>query len=267
MSPAPLLQVDDVVVDYSRRRGSPAVDHVSLDIPRGRTLGLVGQSGCGKSSLARVIAGLAVPAEGAVRLGGAVLPTPRGRADATRIQMVFQDPGSALNPMHTVRRTLTELLLVHRKASDRRAATDRAVELLDLVGLGAAVLDARPRGLSGGQRQRVGIARALAVEPEVLIADEAVSALDVSVQAAVLNTLRDLGTRLGLTMLFISHDLAVTRYVSDELAVMHRGRIVERGLPDDVLRTPRHEYTRSLVAATPRMDGPALTAAEEGRPL
>jgi ABC-type glutathione transport system ATPase component len=257
------LSIDDLVVRYggpdgwwrglSRKPGFLAVDEVSLRIPAGQTLGLVGGSGCGKSTIAKVIAGLQKPTSGVVQLDDRVLPERRSKADARLVQMVFQDPSSALNPRLTVRQTLTELLRTHGLATGTATAR-RIAELLELVGLSQRVLDVRPRRLSGGQRQRVGIARALAVEPSVLIADEAVSALDVSVQAAVLNTLQRLKRDLGLTMLFISHDLAVTRYISDSVAVMQAGRIVERGTPEVVLSNPQHPYTRALVAASPRHD-------------
>lgn len=265
------LNVDRLVVRYGgssgwlprpqTRPGFLAVDDVSLTIPAGSTLGLVGGSGCGKSTLAKVIAGLHQPTSGEVRLDGRPLPERRSKADARLVQMVFQDPSSALNPRLTVRQTLAELLRTH--GLTRGAATEaRISDLLELVGLSQRVLDVRPRRLSGGQRQRVGIARALAVEPRLLIADEAVSALDVSVQAAVLNTLQRLKQDLGLTMLFISHDLAVTRYVSDVVAVMQAGRIVERGTPEAVLSNPQHPYTRSLVAASPRHDDIASLSSE-----
>jgi ABC-type glutathione transport system ATPase component len=231
---------------------------VSLEIPTGSTLGLVGASGCGKSTIARVIAGLAKPSAGSIYLDGVELTVPRTRAQARRVQMVFQDPSSALNPSMSIWRTMRELLHTHELVSSDAAARARSEELLDMVELPVSVLNNRPRQLSGGQRQRVGIARALALEPDLLIADEAVSALDVSVQASVLNTLRTLKAELSLTMLFISHDLAVTRYVSDEIAVMHRGRLVEEGDPDTVMRQPTHEYTKELVAASPRLDGPRL---------
>lgn len=255
------LEIDGLTVRYGTSRsiwpfptkpGFLAVDDVSLQIPAGRTLGLVGGSGCGKSTIAKVVAGLLNPTAGSVRLNGHILPEKRSKADARQVQMVFQDPSSALNPVHTVRQTLSELLRAHRMVNSQAAADTRILELLELVGLSPRVLDAKPRRLSGGQRQRVGIARALAVEPQLLIADEAVSALDVSVQAAVLNTLQRLKRELGLTMMFISHDLAVTRYVSDEIAVMQSGRIVERGTPEAVLFNPQHSYTQALVAASPR---------------
>lgn len=253
------LEVDQLVVRYGGRgrfrrsssSGFVAVNDVSLTIPAGQTLGLVGGSGCGKSTIAKVIAGLQKPTRGTVSLSGRTLPQRRSRTDARLVQMVFQDPSSALNPRLTTRQILSELLRTHGLATGK-AVDVRIGELLELVGLSQRVLDARPRRLSGGQRQRVGIARALALEPQLLIADEAVSALDVSVQAAVLNTLQRLKRDLGLTMLFISHDLAVTRYVSDSVAVMQTGRIVERGAPEVVLSSPQHPYTQALVAASPR---------------
>src|SRR5690348_1165694 len=205
-----------------------ALDGVDLVIRHGESLGIVGESGCGKSTLARVLVGLVPLTSGTLRINGDAVGVKRSRPMRRHIQMVFQDPSSSLNPMRTVRQILSELLRAHELVpSDRVRA--RCHELLELVHLPRSVLDVKPRQLSGGQRQRVGIARALALEPEVLIADEAVAALDVSVQATILNLLSDLRERLGLTLIYISHDLSVVRHISDELAVMHLGRIVEAG--------------------------------------
>jgi ABC-type glutathione transport system ATPase component len=245
------VEIRDLCVSYerSRRRRLPhVVQDVTLAIEPGTTLGLVGASGSGKSTVARAVAGLQAPSAGEILVEGRRLESRRSRADARTVQMVFQDPSAALNPMRTVRQTLEELLAVHRlvPAAQRRA---RARELLDMVELSDRYLDAHAVQLSGGQKQRVGIAKALALEPRVLIADESVAALDVSVQASVLNTLRRLQRELGLTMLFISHDLAVTRYVSDRIAVMHHGRIVEEGDADAIVNSPREDYTMRLLAA------------------
>jgi len=259
-----LLEVRDLIVAFpagsavfARMRGRPrpvvvAVDGISFDVPRGASLGIVGESGCGKSTLARALIGLVPVAGGSIRFEGAELGPRRDRATMRRIQMVFQDPGSSLNPSRTVGQTLSELLRVHRMVpADRIRA--RAAELLELVELPPSLLGAYPRRLSGGQRQRVGIARALALEPDVLIADEAVAALDVSVQASVLNLLSRLRRYLGLTLLFISHDLAVVRHTSERVLVMYLGRIVEDRPTADLFVDPRHPYTAALMAAAPRM--------------
>src|SRR5919197_196230 len=229
-----------------------AVDGVDLEIARGETLGLVGESGCGKSTLGRCIVGLYEPTAGEIRYGNEVLGVDRTRAERRRIQMVFQDPYSSLNPRMTVRQTLAELLRAHEMVPKSQVEA-RCRELLDLVGLGPRALDAHPRQFSGGQRQRISIARALALEPELLVADEPVSALDVSVQATVLNLLEELRERLGLTLLLIAHNMAVVRHVCDRVAVMYLGRIVETAPTDELFANPRHPYTQGLLRAVPRL--------------
>jgi peptide/nickel transport system ATP-binding protein len=256
--PSPILEVRDLRVGYQRRsllrRGGPrdyAVDGVDLHVRRGRALGLVGESGCGKSTLARTVVGLLTPSSGEVRVaGGSWTGGRRERAALRRtVQMVFQDPYSSLNPRQTIGTILTEPLIVHGLHRDDRPG--RVEELLGLVGLSTSLLDRYPYQLSGGQRQRVGIARALTLEPELIVADEPVSALDVSVQAQVINLLADLRDKLGLGILFIAHDLSVVRHLCDEVAVMQRGHIVEYADTASVFESPQHPYTRSLLAAAP----------------
>jgi oligopeptide/dipeptide ABC transporter ATP-binding protein len=229
-----------------------AVDEVDLEVRPGEALALVGESGSGKSTLALALAGLRPETRGEIRLDGRVLPARRSRDDRRRIQVVFQDPYSSLNPRLTVGAMLGELLRVHQIVP-RDEVRSYSAELLRLVGLDDGALSAYPRQFSGGQRQRVAIARALALRPEVLIADEPVSALDVSVQATILNLLGDLRAELGLTMLFISHNLAVVRHLCDRVAVMYLGRIVEVAPAEQLFRDPRHPYTRALLAAIPRL--------------
>jgi oligopeptide/dipeptide ABC transporter ATP-binding protein len=248
---ASVIEFRDVSVCFRELR---AVDQVSLTVRKGESVGIVGESGCGKSTLARTMVGLLAPASGTVLLDGRPVGPRRPRADRRRVQMVFQDPASSLNPARTIGQTLAELLRVHRivPRSDIRR---RCEELLDLVQLPRSALSVRPRALSGGQRQRVGIARALALGPDVLVADEAVASLDVSVQASILNLLADLRRSLGLTLVFISHDLAVVRHVSDRVAVMYLGRVVETGSTAELFSRPRHPYTRALLAAVPQPGG------------
>jgi oligopeptide/dipeptide ABC transporter ATP-binding protein len=234
-----------------------ALDDVSLELAAGETLGVVGESGCGKSTLAKVLVRLEEPTAGSVVLDGVDLTALRGselRKQRRRIQMVFQDPYSSLNPRKSVGAALEEVLVVHHFGSsgtDRRA---RAKELLELVGLSSSYSTRLPHELSGGQRQRVGIARALAVEPSVLILDEPVSALDVSVRAEVMNLLGDLQERLGLSYIFISHDVSMVRQISDRVAVMYLGKIVELGGWKSVLDSPLHPYTEGLRASVPLPD-------------
>ena len=235
-----------------RRAERQALRGVDLRVERGESIGIVGESGCGKSTLAKMLVGLVPPTSGEILLDGAPMPVRRSPQLQRRVQMVFQDPSSSLNPRRTVRQTLVELLAVHRIVpADRREA--RVHELLDAVGLPRELADAVPGRLSGGQKQRVGIARALALEPEVLIADESVAALDVSVQASILALLRKLREELGLTLLFITHDLAVVRQVSDRLVIMSAGEVVEEGGTEAFFAGPRHEYSRRLLASAPRL--------------
>jgi oligopeptide transport system ATP-binding protein len=229
-----------------------AVDGVDMRIGKGEALALVGESGSGKSTLARALAGLQGLDSGEIRLDGKVLPARRSRADQRKIQMVFQDPYSSLNPRMTVGSMLHELLHVQHVVP-RPEIASYSRELLGLVGLGEEALSAYPRQFSGGQRQRVAIARALALKPELLVADEPVSALDVSVQATILNLLQDLRTELGLTLLLISHNLAVVRHLCERTAVMYLGRIIEVAPTETLFTSPRHPYTRGLLAAIPRM--------------
>jgi oligopeptide/dipeptide ABC transporter ATP-binding protein len=238
-----------------------AVDGVDLELGKSETLGLVGESGCGKSTLARCLVGLYEPTAGEVRYEGRIVGAHRARSDRRRIQMVFQDPYSSLNPRMTVKQVLSELLRAHRMVPKDRIE-ERCRELVGLVGLGARALDAHPRQFSGGQRQRVSIARALALEPDVLVADEPVSALDVSVQATVLNLLADLRAELGLTVLIVAHNMAVVRHVCDRVAVMYLGRIVETAPTETLFTDARHPYTQGLLRAVPKLvPGRASTAA------
>ena len=275
---APLVEVRDLtktfdvsapwlnrVIERRPRQWVHAVDGVSFEIPKGQTLALVGESGCGKSTVARLLVGLHAPTRGEVRIDGqslhATLVTPQGQALRRRLQMIFQDPYASLNPRWTVADIVGEPLLEHGLLTDRAALRERAAELLTQVGLAGADLDRFPHQFSGGQRQRVSIARALATSPEFLVCDEPTSALDVSVQAQVLNLMKDLQRERGLTYLFISHNLAVVRHVSDRVGVMYLGRLVEVADKRTLFAQPRHPYTRMLLDAIPdiRMSGRART--------
>ncbi len=260
MSLEPLLSVHDLRTWYPIRRGVlnrargfvKAVDGVSFAVEKGRTLGLVGESGCGKTSLGRSLAGLEAPRSGEILFQGEPVPpgNKRGKVWRKRIQMIFQDPFSSLNPRMTVMDIVTEGQAEHGMLAGSKEQAAR--EILSRVGLDENAVFRYPHEFSGGQRQRISVARAISLNPDLVVCDEAVSALDVSVQAQVIRLLKNLQEELSLSYLFISHDLAVVSTLSHEVAVMYLGRIVEHGPTAEVLRNPRHPYTQALISAVPR---------------
>ena len=264
MNHPPLLQVQDLVKHFPVRRGLfgrahgavRAVQGVSFTLAAGQTLGVVGESGCGKSTLGRLVLRLIEPTAGRVVFAGTDLGTlsaPALRAQRRAMQIIFQDPYSSLNPRMTVGQTLAEPLALHGLHTGRGSASmsERVAELLHTVGLAPEHAQRYPHEFSGGQRQRIGIARALAVEPKLIVCDEAVSALDVSVQAQVVNLLQDLQQRYGMAYIFIAHDLAVVKHIASHIAVMYLGRIVEIADKHSLFATPRHPYTQALLSAIP----------------
>lgn len=263
----PIIFLDDVSVVFKTRTGSilhpnkvTAVDGVTLRLMPGETLGIVGESGCGKSTTANVMCGLQQPTSGKVYFKGTDVTK---RSAAMRkligrvISVVFQDPATALNARMTVQDQLMDPLRVHN-IGDAQSRDNRVLELIEMVGLPRSVLQALPGQLSGGQRQRVAIARALALKPDAIIADEPTSALDVSVRAQILNLLMDLKRELGLSMVFISHDIQTVRYISDQIVVMNGGHVVERGTAAQVFNNPTDDYTRLLLGAAPSLLHPDL---------
>jgi len=255
----PLLECQDLIKHFPTKDGHrtvQAVNGVSLSLDRGETLGIVGESGCGKSTLARLLLRLIEPTAGEVRFEGEdllALPPSKLRAKRRDMQLIFQDPYASLDPRLTIRAILAEPLSIHG-VGDRRQRRDRVVELLEIVGLESEAMSRYPHEFSGGQRQRIGIARAIALHPKLIVADEPVSALDVSIQSQILELLLDLKDRLRLSYIFISHDLAVVEYVSDRVAVMYLGRIVETSDTESLYRTPSHPYTEALISAVPQPD-------------
>lgn len=259
-----LITVEDLAVHFPVRRGVfsriagyvRAVDGVSFSIPKGETLSLVGESGSGKTTTGRALLRLIEPTQGTVVFNGVDLgdlDRQELRSLRKEMQIIFQDPYGSLNPRMTVHSILAEALSVHRLVAKEKRQ-ERVLELLSLVGLPPEAADRYPNEFSGGQRQRIGVARALAVEPALIVADEPVSALDVSIQAQILNLLNDLQDKLGLTYLFIGHDLSVIQHISDHVAVMYLGRIVEIGTVDDIFNRPIHPYTKALLSAVPVPD-------------
>ena len=262
----PLLEVTDLATHFTTGRrwppGAPrrtvkAVDGVSFALRAGEVLGLVGESGCGKSTVGRTLTRLERAAGGEARLDGEeilAMSAARFRPVRRRLQMIFQDPFGSLNPRLTIEQTMAEPLRIHGLAGSRSEARMRIADMLERVGLGPDAMARHPHAFSGGQRQRIGIARVMILAPSVVIADEVVSALDVSVQAQVLNLLKELQRDSGVAMLFISHDLGVVRHLADRIAVMYLGRIVESGPTEAVFSNPAHPYTRLLLASIPRAD-------------
>jgi oligopeptide transport system ATP-binding protein len=261
----PLLEVKNLKVHFPVKPGMfsrahefvKAVDDVSFAIEPGETLGLVGESGCGKTTLGRAIVRLVEPTAGSVLLNGEDITRMTGselRARRRKFQMIFQDPYGSLNPRMTVEQIVGEALDIHQLTDSKSARQKRIAELLNAVGLDTVYAQRYPHEFSGGQRQRIGIARALAVEPELIICDEPVSALDVSVQAQIINLLQDLQQQRGIAYLFIAHDLAVVEHISRRVMVMYLGKIVETAEAKSIIREPRHPYTQALISAIPEVD-------------
>jgi peptide/nickel transport system ATP-binding protein len=255
---APMLRVRNLKKYFQTPRGSlHAVDDVSFDIAEGRTLGVVGESGCGKTTTGRAILRLVEPSSGSVEFDGVdVIRANRSslRNLRQKMQIIFQDPYASLDPRMTVSRIIGESLVIHKKVTGRKELQQRVHELMEMVELADRLYDVYPHELDGGRRQRIGIARALALEPKFIVCDEPVSALDVSVQAQILNLMQDLQDRLGLTYMFVTHDMSVVKHISDDIAVMYLGQIVEMSPVKELFKRQLHPYTRALISAIPSID-------------
>lgn len=254
-SSTPILKVSNLKKYFHVAKGNlHAVDDVSFDIMKGNTLGMVGESGCGKSTTGRLLVRLHESTAGSIIYDGMEVTRASNRdlnALRTRMQMIFQDPYSSINPRHTVASIIGEPLKIHNKVHNSLDYMERVQELMATVGLADRLYDAYPHELDGGRRQRIGIARALALDPEFIVCDEPVSALDVSIQAQILNLLMDLQGKLGLTYLFITHDLSVVKHISDDIVIMYMGQIVERGPTEEIFKKPLHPYGQALLSAIP----------------
>jgi oligopeptide ABC transporter, ATP-binding protein oppF len=237
-----------------KRQVLKAVDNVTMDIYRGEVLSLVGESGSGKTTLGRTVSRLYPKTAGDILVDGKPAESYSIKEFTKKIQMIFQDPQASLNPRMTVGDIVAEGIDIHKLASSKKERMEKVYSLLEIVGLNREHASRFPHEFSGGQRQRIGIARALGVDPEILVCDEPISALDVSIQAQVVNLLKDLQKQRNLTLLFIAHDLSMVKYISDRVAVMYRGKVVELGKPEDVYNNPVHSYTKSLISAVPVAD-------------
>ena len=250
-----LLEVQNLTKHFSTPAGQlHAVDGVNFTLEEGKTLGIVGESGCGKSTTGRVILKLIEPSGGKIIFDGEDITKysrRKMRPLRTRMQMIFQDPFSSLDPRQTVSQLIAEPIIEHKLIRGKAAIEERTLELMETVGLASRLMNSYPHELDGGRRQRIGIARALAVKPKLIICDEPVSALDVSIQAQILNLLKKLQKDLGLTYIFITHNLAVVKYFSDDIAVMYLGQLVEKASSDDIFASPTHPYTKALLSAIP----------------
>ena len=254
-SSSPLLEVKKLKKYFKTPKGMlHAVDDVSFTIDRGRTLGVVGESGCGKSTTGRAILRIVEPTEGEILFDGEdirSLGKDQMRRMRTRMQIIFQDPFSSLNPRKTVSETIAEPLKLNGIITDKGKRMERVAEIMEIVGLAERLYNAYPHELDGGRRQRIGIARALALNPQFIVCDEPVSALDVSIQAQILNLMDELQEKMGLTYMFITHDLSVVHYFADDIAVMYLGRLIEKAPAKELFRNPVHPYTRALLSAIP----------------
>lgn len=250
-----ILEVRNLKKYFKTARGMlHAVDDISFSIEKGHTLGVVGESGCGKTTTGRCILRLVEPTSGEIRFEGKdIMKLNRTELKEIRkdMQIIFQDPFSSLDPRYTINQTLSETLRINKIVTGKKAIEDRVLELMETVGLAERLINTYPHELDGGRRQRIGIARALAMEPKFIVCDEPVSALDVSIQAQILNLLEDLQEKLGLSYIFITHDLAVVNHFSDEIAVMYLGQIVEKAPTEELFDNPVHPYTRALLSAIP----------------